>query len=119
MFAARSCILDWKEIEERLAVVRALVSEVVPVSIDVHEKAVELAQDYGFSFYDALIVAAAVALDCRELLAEDMQDGRVVMNLTIRKSICQPVRAWPLRNRWKAMAPGTNRPPRSLPSPEE
>jgi predicted nucleic acid-binding protein len=35
--------LDWKEIEERLEIVRALVGEVVPVSIDVHEKAVGLA----------------------------------------------------------------------------
>jgi predicted nucleic acid-binding protein len=82
--------LDWKEIEERLAVVRALVSEVVPVSIDVHEKAVELAQDYGFSVCDALIVAAAVVLDCTELLTEDMQDGRVVMNLMIRNPFASP-----------------------------
>jgi predicted nucleic acid-binding protein len=82
--------LDWKEIEERLTVVRALVSEVVPVSLDVHEKAIELARDYGFSFYDALIVAAAVALDCTELLTEDMQDGRVVMNLMIRNPFASP-----------------------------
>ncbi len=76
--------LDWKEIEERLAVVRALVNEVVPVGVDMHEKAVELARDHGFSFYDALIVAAAIALNCTELLTEDMHDGRVVANLTIR-----------------------------------
>ena len=82
--------LDWKEIEERLAVVRALVSEVVPVGIDTHEKAVELARDYGFSFHKALIVAAAIKLDCTDLLTEDMQDGRVVMNLTIRNLFASP-----------------------------
>ena len=38
---------------------RALVSEIIPVSLGMHERAVELARDYGFSFYDALIVAAA------------------------------------------------------------
>jgi predicted nucleic acid-binding protein len=80
--------LDRKEIEERLAVVRALVSEVVPVSLDMHERAVELAQDCGFSFYDALTVAAAVGLDCSELLTEDMQDGRVL--LTIRNPFASP-----------------------------
>ena len=83
--------LDWKEIEERLAVVRTLVNEVVPVTIDVHEKAVELAQDYGFSFYDALIVAAAIELNCTELLTEDMQDGRVGANLTIRNPFARPL----------------------------
>jgi predicted nucleic acid-binding protein len=76
--------LDWKEIEERLEVVRALTGEVVPAGIDMHEKAVELARNYGFSFYDALIVAAAIASNCTELLSEGMQDGRVVMGLTIR-----------------------------------
>jgi predicted nucleic acid-binding protein len=44
----------------------------------------------GFSFYDALIVAAALALNCTELLTEDMQDGRVVMNLTIRNPFASP-----------------------------
>ena len=82
--------LDWKEIEERLAVVRALVSEVAPVGIDMHEKAVELARDQGFSFYDALIVAAAIALNCTDLLTEDMQDGCVVKNLTIRNPFASP-----------------------------
>ncbi|MFY9876859.1 MAG: PIN domain-containing protein [Rhodomicrobium sp.] len=82
--------LDWKEIEERLEVVRALVGEVAPVGIDMHEKAVALARDQGFSFYDALIAAAALALNCTELLTEDMQDGRVVMNLTIRNPFASP-----------------------------
>jgi predicted nucleic acid-binding protein len=82
--------LDWKEIEERLEVVRALVSEVVPLSIETHEKAVELARDYGFSFYDALIVAAAIQLNCAELLTEDMQDGCIVMNLTLRNPFARP-----------------------------
>jgi predicted nucleic acid-binding protein len=82
--------LDWKEIEERLEVARALVSDVVPVGIDTHEKAVELARDHGFSFYDALIVAAAIELNCAELLTEDLQDGRVVMGLTIRNPFASP-----------------------------
>ena len=82
--------LSWKEIEDRLGVVRALVSEVAPVGIDTHEKAVALARDHGFSFYDALIVAAAIALNCTDLLTEDMQDGRVVMNLTIRNPFASP-----------------------------
>ena len=76
--------LDWTEIEDRLAVVRALIGDVAPVGIDTHDKAVALARDQGFSFYDALIVAAAITLNCTNLLTEDMHDGRVVTNLTIR-----------------------------------
>ena len=55
-----------------------------------HEKAVDLARNYGFSFYDALIVAAAIELNCTELLTEDMQNGRVVMNLTISNPFAGP-----------------------------
>ena len=69
---------------------RALIGEVAPVGIDMHEKAVALARDCGFSFYDALIVAAAIALNCTDLLTEDMQDGRVVMNLIIRNPFASP-----------------------------
>jgi len=67
--------LDWAEIEERLATVRVLLTEVAPVSIAVHEKAVELARDHKISFYDALIAAAALLWGCTRLVTEDMQHG--------------------------------------------
>lgn len=37
-----------------------------------------------FSFWDALIVEAALQSGCKELLSEDMQDGLVIESLTIR-----------------------------------
>jgi predicted nucleic acid-binding protein len=49
-----------------------------------HEGAVILARDHGFSYYDALIVAAALEARCDTLLSEDLQDGRVIDGLTIR-----------------------------------
>ncbi|MGO8955386.1 MAG: PIN domain-containing protein [Rhodomicrobium sp.] len=79
----RKLRLDWKEIEARLAVIKTLVNEVVPVSIDMHEKAFTLARDHNFPFYDALIVAAALAQSCTHLLTEDMQHGRNVGGLQI------------------------------------
>lgn len=33
---------------------------------------------YGFSFWDALVVAAAQRLDCALLLTEDLHDGQDV-----------------------------------------
>ena len=38
---------------------------------------------YGFSFYDATIVAAAVAAGCSRMLSEDLQAGQVIDGLTV------------------------------------
>ena len=38
---------------------------------------------YGFSFYDSLIVAAALESKCRILYSEDLQDGQIIEKLTI------------------------------------
>ena len=41
-------------------------------------------QSKAFSFWDALIVEAALQSGCSQLLSEDMQDGLVIGSLTIR-----------------------------------
>lgn len=75
--------LDWPETGERLSVIRTLVSDVVPLNIAVHEKAVDIARDHQFSVYDALIIAAALNAGCRHLITEDMQHGRLIDGLNI------------------------------------
>ena len=82
--------LGWEEIEERLAIVKTLASDVIPLSIGMHESAVKLARDHGFSIYDAVIVAAAVAGNCDELLSEDMQHGRIVLGVAIKNPFATP-----------------------------
>jgi predicted nucleic acid-binding protein len=58
---------------------------VLPLTMAMHEAAVELAARDGLSIYDAMIVSAAVAAGCNVLYSEDMQDGRVFpTGLTIR-----------------------------------
>jgi predicted nucleic acid-binding protein len=47
-------------------------------------RAVELHQQAGLSFWDGLIVQAALEGRCRILLSEDMQHGRKFGDLTIR-----------------------------------
>jgi predicted nucleic acid-binding protein len=55
-----------------------------------HEAALEIAQRDRLSFYDALIVAAALEAGCSTLLTEDMQDGRVIDGrLTIQNPFAQ------------------------------
>ncbi len=47
--------------------------------------AVRLADRYGYSFYDSLIVAAALESGCSILYSEDMQSGQLIDGtLTIR-----------------------------------
>lgn len=71
----RKLRMEWHEIDLGLKTLRILCGPVVPVDIDVHDQAFALCQTYNFSFYDALIVAAALNADCSILYSEDMQHG--------------------------------------------
>lgn len=53
-------------------------------SIVFYDHALLVQQQTGFSFYDSLVVTAAVETGCRTLLSEDLQNGRVVEGITIR-----------------------------------
>lgn len=75
---------DWPRIEAALGVVAAWLASIRPLTIDTHGAALALARDHGFSFYDALIVAAALEARCDVLYSEHMQHGRVIDRLTIR-----------------------------------
>jgi predicted nucleic acid-binding protein len=74
---------DWTEIERAVSVIRARFPDVMPLTADTHASALDLARDHGLSFYDALIVAAALEAGCDTLYTEDMQHGRSLGGLTI------------------------------------
>jgi predicted nucleic acid-binding protein len=87
--ARRKLRMDWPEIREVLAPVRAVCS-VEAISLETHDRAGEIAERYGLSVYDSLIVAAALLAGCKTLYSEDMQHGQVIeRSLTI----CNPFRA--------------------------
>jgi len=48
-----------------------------------YQLALEVREETGFSFYDALIIAGALSAGCTRLYSEDMQDGRVIRGLVI------------------------------------
>jgi len=52
-------------------------------SPELYVAAIRLYHRYGFSWYDALIVAAAMEARCQVLLTEDLQDGMDVEGLRI------------------------------------
>jgi predicted nucleic acid-binding protein len=74
---------SWPDIEAMLALVRDRCRRVSDISIATHEAAIALARDHRLSFYDALIVAAAIEADCDTLYTEDMQHGRTFGGLTV------------------------------------
>ena len=64
----------------------------VPTDAGVLADAVELVVAHRFSFWDAVIVAAAAASGARTLLSEDMQHGFVWRRLAIRNPFTQAPR---------------------------
>lgn len=48
-----------------------------------YDRALMIQEETGFSFYDALIVAAAGEARCSTLLSEDLQHGRTVQGVAI------------------------------------
>ena len=73
--ALRKLRLPQALIRERIAFYRRF--EMVPASADVIAGALDLHVLHGLSFYDALIVQAAVVSGCQRVLSEDMQHAAV------------------------------------------
>ncbi len=53
-------------------------------SAELYHQALEIAEAWRFSFYDALIVAAALEADCQVLYSEDLQADQRIKGLTVR-----------------------------------
>jgi predicted nucleic acid-binding protein len=72
--ARRKMRMSWKETHGFLEMLRDLLP-VVPVTAEIHEAGIALAERYGFSIYDAMIAASAILSGCDTLWSEDMQHG--------------------------------------------
>lgn len=57
--------------------------QVVP-SAALYHRAVEIHQRWKFSFYDSLIIAAALTAGCTRLLTEDLPHGQQIETLTVQ-----------------------------------
>jgi predicted nucleic acid-binding protein len=75
--ARRKLRMSWPEVREALAPIRA-VCTVEPLSVETHERATAVAERYGLTVCDSLIVAAALLAGCKTLYSEDMQHGQVI-----------------------------------------
>lgn len=84
--ARRKLSMSWEEINEVLALIRS-VCPVAPLTIETHDRGRMVAERYGMSVYDAMIVAAALLGGCKTLYSEDMQDGLFIDD---QLRICNP-----------------------------
>ena len=72
----------WPEVVTFLDLLTPLL-DVHPVTEDIHRNALVVVQRHQLSWWDALIVAAALSLGCDALYSEDMHNGLVIDGLTI------------------------------------
>ncbi len=84
--ARRKLAMSWAEINEVSALIRS-VCPAAPLTVETHDRGRLVAERYGLSVYDAMIVAAALLGGCETLYSEDMQDG-LLIDRQLR--ICNP-----------------------------
>ena len=82
--ARRKLKMPWHDVRDALSSVRTLCEAPAALSVETHEAALEIAEQFGYHIYDALILAAALDADCDTLYTEDMQNGQRVGAITIR-----------------------------------
>lgn len=52
-------------------------------SIELYQKTIETSERWKYSFYDAMILTAAIQTNCTVLYSEDLQHGQNIESLTI------------------------------------
>jgi predicted nucleic acid-binding protein len=82
--ARRKLDKSWEEIRRALNILRVFCPEPAPLTVETHERAVDIAERYGHSIFDSLIVAAALQAGARTPFSEDMQDSQAIDGLAIR-----------------------------------
>ena len=75
--ASRKLRMSYVEIRDVLATVRA-VCQTQTVTVDTHDRGLDIAERFGFSLYDSMIVSSALQCGCSVLYSEDMQHNQKI-----------------------------------------
>jgi predicted nucleic acid-binding protein len=67
----------WNEIEQTLSEISSDFNVYINKPITI-EQACRIADKYKFSFYDSLIISAAISCNCSTLFSEDMRHGQII-----------------------------------------
>lgn len=85
LVARRRLLMSWHEVRMSLEAIRVVSTGPSPLTVEVHEHGLRIAERYRLRVFDSMIVAAALTAGCNTLWSEDMHDGLVVDGrLTIR-----------------------------------
>jgi predicted nucleic acid-binding protein len=76
--ARRKLGMTWQEVRESVASITTLCPMVLPVEMKMHGEGVRIAEQHGYNFFDALMVAAALEANAEILWSEDMHHGMIV-----------------------------------------
>jgi predicted nucleic acid-binding protein len=83
--ARRKILMSWHDVREALDAFRVLCPSPLPITMEMHQAALKIAEKHRFGIYDALVIAAALDAGCAVLYSEDFQDGQTFDGqLTIR-----------------------------------
>jgi len=75
--ARRKLALSFEEVREVLDTIRAACG-VEPLTVETHDRGLEVAERLGLSIYDAMIVASALKAGCKTLYSEDLQHQQLI-----------------------------------------
>jgi predicted nucleic acid-binding protein len=87
--AVRKLAMPWSDVLEALSAIGILCPSPVPITVETHDAALQIADRHGYHIYDSLVIAVALKASCHTLYSEDMHDGQVIDGLTIRNPFWQ------------------------------
>src|SRR4051812_31538774 len=80
--ARRKLDKSWEEVRRALDILRVFCPDPAPLTVETHERAVRIAERYGYSIFDSLIIATALDVGASTLYSEDMRDRQAIDGLT-------------------------------------
>jgi len=83
--ARQKILMSWSDVTEALDAFQVLCPSPLPITMEMHEAALKIAEKHGYNIYDALVVSAALEAGCTTLYSKDLHDGQTIDGqLTIR-----------------------------------
>jgi predicted nucleic acid-binding protein len=76
--ARRKLGMTWQEVRESVDSITTLCPTVLPVEMKTHRAGVRIAEQHGYNFFDALVIAAALEANAKILWSEDMHHGMII-----------------------------------------
>lgn len=76
--ASRKLGMSWPEVRSAIEDVSGLAVAIQPIDRECNLQALNLVERFNFSFYDALMIAAALLAGSKHVFSEDMQHGLII-----------------------------------------